>query len=457
MKNIKLKKILLAALSLFFLSGAFAREYKIENTYKLSNGTLKEYSLKNRIPVYMNTDVPNQVNAVYIVVEERTEHPGPEYSGLESSLFEMMTYGSKKYRYEMIQALGYKYQSSIGHYSLYSGSVFTLNCINYYMDEMLPVYLDSFINPSFDEKQFALLKQHLFQFITSSKNNPDSILFNTIRNQVYKDSPLLTSTSVKEESFDNITIPNLKKCHEKILDAGKIKVVAVGKFDEQDFISKLDATLGKLKRRTYLAMNDVYKPLNIGSEKVVLTHKDAKGSEMAVRIFESPSVLSEDYVCGQITADIFSTTMFNIIREKYGACYTPASQIESSYNPIGIDYGSRVSDLENFEKYYAECVQLMLEGKVISSVEGENAVYDTIENVLQGYKNSYITKKYTSQSTSSGIASRITASILQFGDLTSADKIPGRALKVTSDDVIRVFKKYWVDGKSQWFIMKGEN
>ena len=456
MINIKLKKIILAAFSCFCLSGAFAREYKIENTYELSSGTLKEYRLKNKIPVYMNTDVPNQVNAVYIVVEERTEHPGPEYSGLESSLFEMMTYGSKKYRYEIIQALGYKYQSSIGHYSLYSGSVFTLNCINYYMDEILPVYLDCFINPSFDEKQFALLKQHLLQSITSSKNSPDSILFDTIRKQVYKDSPLLTSTSVKEESFDNITIPNLKKCHEKILDAGKIKVIAVGKFDEQDFISKLDATLGKLKKRTFLAMNDVYKPLNIGSEKVVLTHKDAKGSEMIVRIFESPSVLSDDYVCGQITSDIFSTTLFNIIREKYGACYTPASQIESSYNPIGIDYGSRVSDLENFEKYYEECVRLMLEGKVISSVDGENIIFDSVENVLQGYKNSYITKKYTSQSTSSGIASRIAASILQFSDLTTADKIPEQAMNVTSEDVLRVFKKYWVDGKSQWFYMVGE-
>ena len=203
-------------------------------------------------------------------------------------------------------------------------------------------------------------------------------------------------------------------------------------------------------------MKDVYKPLNIGSEKIVLTHKNAKGSEMIVRIFESPSVLSDDYVCGQITSDIFSTTMFNIIREKYGACYTPASQIESSYNPIGIDYGSRVSDLENFEKYYEECVRLMLEGKVISSVDGENIIFDSVENVLQGYKNSYITKKYTSQSTSSGIASRIAASILQFSDLTTADKIPGQAMNVTSEDVLRVFKKYWVNGKSQWFYMVGE-
>ena len=110
MINIKLKKILLAAFSCFCLSGAFAREYKIENTYELSSGTLKEYRLKNKIPVYMNTDVPNQVNAVYIVVEERTEHPGPEYSGLESSLFEMMTYGSKKYRYDLRRIVEFRYE-----------------------------------------------------------------------------------------------------------------------------------------------------------------------------------------------------------------------------------------------------------------------------------------------------------------------------------------------------------
>lgn len=461
MKSISIKKILtiVAASLCFFIAAASEPEskYKPVKSHQVSSGAFVEYRLKNNIPVYINTEVPNQVDAVYIIVKGGTMCLKPEYSGLESSLFEMMTYGSEKYPYKMIQALQYAYQTSIGHYSLYSGSVYTLSCIDYYLDSMLPVYLDTFMNPSFDEKQFDLMKGNQLQSITSSKNDPQRILFNQIYKQLYKNSPLLTSSSVKEESYKNITILNLKKHHKKILDASRICIVAVGKYDIESFLSKLDESVGTLKSSRFKEVPQKESKLNIENEKVVLTHKDATGSEMAVRVFQSPSVLSDDYVTGQIVSDIFSTTMFNIIREKYGACYTPASQIDSSFNPIGIDYGMKVSDMENFEKYYEECVQLMLDGKVISSVEGENAVYDTIENVLQGYKNSYITKKYTSQSTSSGIASRVAASILQFGDLTTADKIPGRALNVTGEDIHRVFKKYWVDGKSQWFIMKGEN
>lgn len=461
MKNSCIKKLtsifMFSVVLLFSAASKIPSQYKPVASHKLNAGTFNEYRLKNNIPVYINTEVPNQVDAVYIIVKGGTMTLKPEYSGLESSLFEMMTYGSKNYSYDFVQSIEYAYQSSIGHYSLYSGSVYTLSCINYYLDQMLPVYLDGFMNPSFNQKQFDLMKEQQLSGIIRSKNDPQNILFNEIHKRLYADSPLLTSSSVKEESYGNITIENLKKHHKKILDGSRIQIVAVGKYDVNSFLLQLDKTVGTLKNQKFKEVSQTESELKIESEKVVLTHKDATGSEMAVRVFQSPSVLSDDYVTGQIVSDIFSTTMFNIIREKYGACYTPASQIDSSFNPIGIDYGMKVSDMENFEKYYEECVQLMLDGKVISSVEGENAVYDTIENVLQGYKNSYITKKYTSQSTSSGIASRVAASILQFGDLTTADKIPGRALNVTGEDIYRVFKKYWVDGKSQWFIMKGEN
>jgi len=457
MRRINIKKTVSVIFASLVIFASYAGEYKVVKEHELSSGTFTEYRLKNNIPVYINTEVPNQVDAVYLIVKGGTMCLKPNQSGLESSLFEMMTFGSEKYSYEMIQTMEYLYQSSIGHYSLYSGSVYTLSCINYYLDQMLPVFLDGFMRPSFNEKQFSLMKEQQLQNITSSKNDPQSILFAAIHKQLYKNSPLLTSSSVKEESYKNITIENMKKHHKKILDASRIQIVAVGKFDPDSFLKQLDETVGTLNSSKFKEIAQVEKKLNIGNQKIVMNHKDAKGSEMAVRVFQSPSVLSEDYVAGQIVSDIFSTTMFNIIREKYGACYTPASQIDSSFNPVGIDYGMKVSDMENFEKYFEECVQLMLDGKVISSVNAEEVVYDTIENVLEGYKNSYITKKYTSQSTSSGIASRVSASILQFGDLTTADKIPGRALKVTSDDVLRVFKKYWVDSKSQWFIMKGEN
>ncbi|MCR5612212.1 pitrilysin family protein [Treponema sp.] len=446
--------VLLSAVSVF--AKEVVTEHKVVNTYKTASGNLNEYRLLNSIPVYINTDVQNKVDAVYIVVEGGSVLQSPEYSGLEQSLFNMMTYGSKKYSYEQIQSMAYKMQTSVSSYTMYCGSVLRVSCINYYLDKMLPVLLDEFLNPAFNQNEYKLLMNNYEQQLQKRANDPDDILFEKIYSEIYKDSPLLTSSDVKPESIKNITIANMKKLHKEILNPERIKVVAVGPLDVDAFLEELNATLGKIPAPK--KHKKTFKPvrtMNLDGEKVVLHHKNAAGEEFIVRVFATPEVTSPDYVTARIVSDIYSSTMFNIIREKYGACYTPASFIDSSFDPAGMDYGVRVSDMENFEKYLKECEALMLEGKVISSVSAEGVTYDTIENCLTGYINSYITKKYSSQCTSSGIASRITSSILQFGDVTSADKIPEMALKVTAEDVKRVFKTYWVDGKSRWFEMRG--
>ena len=99
---------------------------------------------------------------------------------------------------------------------------------------------------------------------------------------------------------------------------------------------------------------------------------------------------------------------------------------------------------------------MFINNAIISSIDNNSVIYDTLENSLPGYINSYLTRKYSSQSTSNGIALRITSSILQFGDITSAEKIPELAKKVTKDDVLRVFNKYWLSENCQWFEMRGE-
>lgn len=462
-----MKKIFLALLILIVPVCLFSKEYKVSQSYNLSSGIVNEYHLKNGIPVYINDKVPNQVNAIYIIVEGGTSKQAVAFSGLESALFEMMTMGSKKYSYDQIKMLEYENQSSISHYTIYSGSVLTLNCINYYLDQMLPVMLDGFINPSFNQKEYDFMMNQIIQQVHASENDPESILFNRIHKTVYKNHPLLTTSRANSDSVKNITINNLKKHHEELMDPLKIKVVAVGKIDINTFLNQLDLVLGEIPPKESYKGKLVYDQrynnpkvkmpaVKIKGKKVVLKNKDATGSEMIVRVFSSPAVDSEDYVVACITSEIFSTLMFNIVREKYGACYSPGSQIDSSPVPIGIDYGLRVSDMENFPKYLKEAEELMKEGKVISSVDKNGATYDTLENTLPGVINSYLVRKYSSQSTSSGIASRITSSILQFGDLTSADKIPNQAKAITKDDVLRVFNKYWLSSDYRWFEMRGE-
>lgn len=459
MKN-NIKKIVL----IFFIitTFGFAKNFKVEKTYELQSGSLKEYRLKNKIPVYINNSVPNEVASVYIVVDGGTILMPYENSGLEKSLFSMMSYGSKKYSYEDIKMLEYETQSSISSYTLYCGSAFYLNCINYYLDQMLPVFLDEFLNPAFNQSEYEILLNQINQKLQSELNDPESILFTKVYDIFYNDNPLKTTGTVNEDSIKNITLDNLKKHHKKILDASRLSVVIVGKVDIQKVLNELDVTLGRLKSsKDFIKLKkSIYKDERVNSsvqikgDRYIMSHKAAEGSNIILRVFNSPSVKSDDYVPARITEDIFSTIMFNIVREKYGACYTPGSAIGSSIVPVGFDYGFRVSDMEGFYSYLGEAQQVLKNAKVISSYSNGVVLYDDLENCLEGYKNSYIVKKYSSQSTSSGIASRIVSSLLQFGDLTSSEELIKKVNDVTTSDVLRVFEKYWLSENCRWFEMR---
>lgn len=443
--------ILIAALSLFSCS----RLDKIYSTQSVNNGgvTVNEYRLENDIPVYIADKVNNDVCAVYILFEGGTRLSSYEESGLESCTLELMSRGTENLNYQDLQSIMYQNQSSISHYTMYCGSVYSLSCINYYLDEMLGIFLDSAF--WMDDSSLDDIIREQKQSIAAMQNDPQSILFHEIHKRIYDGTFMMATSGVQPESIDNLTFENMSKMNSDLLNSKRIKVIAAGKIQKKKFLKKLNDTLGKLEGKEIPSVNKNEK-LNLSDEKIVLTHKAAVGSEIAVRVFQSPEVTSPDYITARLAEDIFSTTMFNIIREKYGACYTPATEIDSSDLAAGFDYGLRVSDMKNFPEYLKECQALMLDGRVISSVENGITSYDTIENVLEGTKNAYITRKYMSQSTTSGIASRLAASLLQFGDLTSVDEMMQKVESVTADDIKECFKKYWINSKSQWFEMRGE-
>ena len=69
--------------------------------------------------------------------------------------------------------------------------------------------------------------------------------------------------------------------------------------------------------------------------------------------------------------------------------------------------------------------------------------------------NRYITSRYYSQATVNGTALRMSASLLQFGDVSFADKRVETVKKITVTDIERVFDTYWVKPKGRWFAVVG--
>lgn len=437
-----MKKTVYLFLFIFALFGASSQE------------SVEQFVLNNGIPVYVRQLPENRINAVCFVVKGGTAYLLPEQSGLESAVFSMMSMGSEKFSYADVRSLEFDVQSSLSSSTSRDGSVFCMTSIDTYFDRTFDCFADGFMHPKFAQKEYELLMTGLRQSVQSELNNPSSMLFYYSQKLIYDSHPYQTASSVTVDSIENITLSAICSLHSELLDSRRISVVACGNFNLDSLLEKLNETVGTVKARGSELKQPEVAPVVVSGENAVFVHQAAAGTGFIMRAFASPAVTEPDYPVARIAENIYSDILFNVVRENYGACYTPQSAVLSSAAPFGFEYLYRASNLTDFSSYVAEAREIMSSGKVISGRDKNGAyVFEPLSERLEGYINSYINKKYASQATTGGIAMRMCASLLQFGDVYSADALSRIAAQTMTEDILRVFKKYWIDGDSRWFAV----
>lgn len=463
---------------------------------------IETYYLKNKIPVYIQQNSSHNLEIAF-AVRGGVENLTKETSGLESSLFNLMSLSSKKFSQKELDALSYKTGMSFTKTNKMTGSAFGISVLDKYLKETFPVLTSAFLNPEFTQENFEHIQTQIQSRIKNIQNDVQTMLSYEIQQELYKNHPYEISTLVTLDSAQNITLENLQKHHEKILDAGKIFVVAVGNFDSKWLVKELNKTLGKLKvlgnethgfagetfgsrdkslgladkTGTFSQETDSSAQPSVSSSNeasvdfknppllkiqnapdVILKNPSANGTGFVARVFASPSNTSSEYIPAAICANIFSDVLFNVVREHYGACYSPSSYVVGSKAPYGAEYIYRLSDFENYKKYMEEARNYMAQNKLIEE-QNQNGeyVFTSIENRLEGYKNSYINSTYASYETSEGLALKLIYNLFQFNDI-NYDLIQLEQVRnLTAGDIQNVFKKYWLSPDTRWFMVFGEN
>ena len=441
-------KIIFAALCCVLFAGkAFATT---------TSNDVKEYSLKNGIPVYYIENNENSIDDVSIVVKGGRTWLKPEQSGLEKALFLMMSKGSGKYNYYKRLQISYEKTAGIFCSNMNNASAISLQCANYYLKELLPVLTDGFMNPTYPKQVYEMMMKDFSQDIQSTYNDPWSLMKRTVSDNLYKGHPYETSTSPTPDSLKNITIAEMKKLHKTVLDSRRICVIAITKMDPEELVEQLNSTLGTIKALNTplpdVKVNDVV----ISGNPVILTNQAAAGTGYAAYAFQSPANTHEDYFAANLAASIYSTTMYNIVRSKYGVCYSTGSYTNGSAAAYGLEYFYMVSNLNDFQKAAEEARNIMASGKYVSKLNADGSYeFTPISEVLPGTKNSLINSIYSSATNTGGRAAMICTALIDYNDLNAYTSMIDKIHAVTTDDILRVFKKYWVDQPGRWFAVVG--
>ena len=433
-------------------------EKSVDNSSKVAQShDIETYTLKNGIPVYVKNVKGAKMSSVSVSLLGGIEHLTEETSGLESALFEMMASSSKKYNYAARQTTAFRTGAAVSSFARIGGAGLSVTAISPYFDEMLSILGDSVVNPVFEQKVYDNYMTNLRQGIQHDLNDPQSILSDRIDDEVYQNHPYSVTMGAKPETVDNITIENMRALYEKIMRPEDMYIVAGGNINAKKLVATLNKTIGKLKTGRGSARNKIDVPkVNITGENIVLSHPSAQGTGFVARVFAAPSIEDSDYVSAKIAAEIFSDTLFNVVREHHGACYTPSTSTGSSFAPIGFEYLFKLSDAEHFAQYMAEARDYMAEDKLIETANEDGTYqFTTVESRLDGYKNSFINSSYASQATVGSMTANIVNNIRNYNDPYYSEKRLEQIRAVTADDVSAAFKKYWIDGSSRWFVMVG--
>lgn len=423
---------------------------------QISTTQMDEYALSNGIPVYVKENHSNHLVSLYIVVKGGKVFYPPEESGMEMALMRMMKSGSEKYPYETLQSVLYKTHADFFGFAQTEGSGLGIECIDYYLDQMLPILADGFLNPAYGQNEFDTMKKEYAQRIQSTLTDPMSLIFYTASKELYKNHPYQTSSSVTEESFDNITVENLKKAHTQILDASRISIVVTGNISGKKITKKLNSLFGDIPVLEQTKQAPQIPQISVAGEGIVLSRPAAQGSGFMIECFPAPPVDSDDYIPAVLAANLYSDVLYQVVREEHGACYTPSSQIISSKAPFGVNLLYRVSDVANAAAYVQEAQKIMEGGNLIIGRNPDNSyIFAPISDRLESCKNVYLNSEYEQVKTNSGSAGRIASSIFTYNSPTAADLISAKIRAVTADDIERVFKTYFTSDQKRWFAVVG--
>jgi zinc protease len=198
--------------------------------------------------------------------------------------------------------------------------------------------------------------------------------------------------------------------------------------------------------------------VSIDGEPFIIENPNMTGTAIIARAFYVPNVQEySEQVKTSLASEIYSKILYNVVREKYGACYAPMSYILGGYSNVGLEVLFSVSDFENFADYMEEARQIMKKGLYIQNINSDGSFeFVPMQDKLQGFKNSFINSTFINQKTTEGIAHSLANNYLLSKDFSNANLIE-IIETITAEDIIATFEKYWLQDKSQWFVVAGKN
>ena len=419
-------------------------------------GSFSTFVLSNGLPVIVKKIAANRVEHISLIIRGGSAAANPASAGFEALALRTMARSSTKYSYDDIRSILDETSSAIWSYSDFDYSAYSLKTLDKYFARIFPIWVDTLVNPSFKEADFDQELSQAKLALQSKEQDPWSKTGQTMNDILFAGHPYAASPEGTRESLAAAKLDDIKAWYGSRLRADALFVVAVGDFDTAALRRELETGLGKLPSAGVglppppPALSDSGK----WSRLTKVEFPQSKGMGYLRGDFAAPAPSDPDYIPLSLGMKLLSDLLFNVVRDKYGAVYSPDAAIRS----FNANYGSitlfKSKNPGKAKAYIDEAVALLAAGKAVSiDPASSKDGYAPLAEVLEASKAQYVNELYASQATNGAIAGSIAQSVVSTGDYRSYLLDIDRIRAVTPAQVRAAVDKYILKGNIAWVAL----
>lgn len=422
--------------------------------------SFSSFTLSNGIPVFVKRSDANRVLNVSLVLREGGE-AGPERAGWTKLALATMARASASYAYDEVVELLDSTSSSIGISSTFEYGALSLNVLDKYFERLFPVWADMAVNPGFRPEDFSQAKNELELAVQSKDQDPWSFAGKTMNALFFQGHPYATNPDGTEASLGAARLEDMKAWHGETFGAERLFVTAVGSFDPEVLKSLLEPTIGSIPRRN---LKPAAKAPDFSASParglVAEAHDQSKGTIYLRGDFPAPSPSEPDYMAASLAMKLFSDLLFTVVRDGYGAVYTPGALIRG----FGANYGSisiyKTQAPEKIKSYIDEAAGILAGGRCVSvdpGRPGEESRFMRLEEALESYKRMYANEYFAAVRTNAAVGRLMISSVLRTGDPSDWLYDVPRIRSLTPAQVAKAFDDYVLKGNFTWVAVGDQN
>ena len=379
----------------------------------------------NGLKVLVKRREGNQTVVAGLFIKGGSRNINANNAGIEALMLDVATEASANFPRERFRRELSRTGTSISYGINYDYSALTLASTRQYFERGWELFADAALRPSFDPEDFERVKQRQIISLSDDEDTPDSYLQMLLARVAYAGHPYVNEPRGTAKSIASLTLEDLKRFHQQLMQTSKLLLVIVGDVDAAQVRRMVETSFGKLPRGNYKEPS--VPPLSFPASTVTVTPREIP-TNYITGVFSAPTLTSPDIYPLRIASSILQNRVFVEVRSKRNLSYAPDAFLGSQAANTGGIYVTAVDA--------NQAVKVMLDE--IGRLQREEVTGDELIATTQHF----LTRYYLGQETNGAQAGELAQAELIGGGWRNSSQFIERLRAVTAADVKRVSQLY---------------